>query len=112
MTAEGSLPRQVTELFIRGHKMNISLAFLTQSYFRAPTDIRLNRTHYYFMKIGNKSEVRAIADRHSTDVNYKDFLDIYNRYTKQPYSCMTMDTTLDSDNPLRLRKNFSSPTTL
>ena len=72
MIAEKVLPPQVTELFIRGRKMNISLAFLTQSYFKVPKDIRLNCTHYYLMKIGNKAELRAIADRHSTDVPYKD----------------------------------------
>ena len=73
--------------------MNVSLAFLTQSYFKTPKDIRLNCTHYYLMKIGNKAELRAIADRHSTDVPYKDFIKIYNRCTSQPYSFMTVDTT-------------------
>ena len=47
MIAEKTLPPQVIELFIRGRKMNISLAFLTQSYFKTPKDIRLNCTHYY-----------------------------------------------------------------
>ena len=112
MIAEKTLPPQVIELFIRGRKMNISLAFLTQSYFKTPKDIRLNCTHYYLMKIGNKSEVRAIADRHSTDVNYNDFLDIYNGCIKQPYSFMTIDTTLAADDPLRFRKNFSFPAML
>ena len=44
----------VTELFIRGRKLNISLAFITQSYFAVPKDIRLNSTHYFIMKIKNK----------------------------------------------------------
>ena len=44
----------VTELFIRGKKLNISLVFITKSYFAVPKDIRLNSTHYFIMKIPNK----------------------------------------------------------
>ena len=43
-----------TELFIRGRKLNISLVFITQTYFAARKNIRLNSTHYFFMKILNK----------------------------------------------------------
>ena len=46
----------VTELFIRGRKLNISLVFITQSYFKVPRDARLNTTHYFIMKIRNKIE--------------------------------------------------------
>ena len=44
----------VTELFIRGRKLNISIAFITQSYFKVPKDVRLNSTHFLIMKIPNK----------------------------------------------------------
>ena len=44
----------VLELFIKGRKLNISLVFITQSYFAAPKHIRLNSTHYFIMKISNK----------------------------------------------------------
>ena len=44
----------VTELFIRGRKLNISLVFITQSYFEVPKDVRLNSTHFFIMKIPNK----------------------------------------------------------
>ena len=44
----------VTELFIRGRELNISLVFITQSYFAVPINIRLNSTHYFIMKILNK----------------------------------------------------------
>ena len=40
----------VTELFIRGRLLNISLAFVSQSYFKVPKTKRLNETHYFFMK--------------------------------------------------------------
>ena len=43
----------VTELFIRGRKLNISLVFITQSYFKVPKDVRLNTTHFFIAKILN-----------------------------------------------------------
>ena len=48
----------VTELFIRGRKQNISLVFITQSYFKVPKDFRLNTTHFFIMKISNKRELQ------------------------------------------------------
>ena len=47
----------VTELFIRNRKLNISLVFIMQSYFRVPKDVRLNITHFFIMKIPNKREL-------------------------------------------------------
>ena len=44
----------VIELFIRGRKFNISLVFITQSYFKLPKDVRLNSAHFFIMKIPNK----------------------------------------------------------
>ena len=49
----------VTELFIRGRKLNISLVFITQSYFAVPKNIRLNSTHYFVMKIQKESFNRS-----------------------------------------------------
>ena len=47
----------VTELFIRGRKLNISLVFITQSYFKVPKDFRLNTTHFFIAKIPNRREI-------------------------------------------------------
>ena len=55
----------VTELFIRGRKLNISIVFITQSYFKVPKDVRLNFTHFSVMKIPNKRELQEIALNHS-----------------------------------------------
>ena len=63
----------VTELFIRGRKLNISLVFITQSYFKVPKDVRLNSTHFFIMKIPNKRELQQTALNHSSDINCKDF---------------------------------------
>ena len=51
----------VTELFISGRKLNISLVFITQSYFKVPKDVRLNTTHFFIAKIPNSRELQKIA---------------------------------------------------
>ena len=71
----------VTELFIRGRKYNISVAFITQSYFKVPKDVRLNCTHYFILKIPNKRELQQIALNHSSDIDFKDFIKIYKKCT-------------------------------
>ena len=96
----------VTELFIRGRKSNISFVFITQSYFKVLKDVRLNSTHFFVMKIPNKRELQQIALNHSSDINSKDFIKIYKKYTAEPYSFLVNDATLASDNPLRFRKNL------
>ena len=50
----------VTELFIRGRKLNIFLVFVTQSYFAVPKNITLNPTHYFSKKIPNKQQLQQI----------------------------------------------------
>ena len=75
----------VTELFIRGRKQNISLVFITQSYFKVPKDVRLNTTHFFIMKIPNKRELQQIAINHSSDINNKDFINIYKKWTDKPH---------------------------
>ena len=66
----------VTELFIRGGKLNISLIFITQSYFKVPKGIRLNATHFFIAKIPNKRELQEIAQNHSSGISTKDFINI------------------------------------
>ena len=94
----------VTELFIRGRKLNISLVCVTQSYFKVPKDIRLNTTHFFISKIPNKRELQQIAISHSSDISTKGFTNIYRKCTVEPYFFLVNDTTLVSDNPLRFRK--------
>ena len=96
----------VTELFIRGRKLNISLVFITQLYFKVPKDVRLNTTHFLISKIPNKREPREIAISHSSDISAKDFINIYKKCTAERYSFLVIDTMLASNNPLRFRKNI------
>ena len=96
----------VTELFIRGRKLNISILFITQSYFKVEKDLRLNSTDLFIMKTPNKRELQQIAFNHSSDIDFKDFMKIYKKCTVEPYSFLVNDTTLPSDNPLRFRKKL------
>ena len=96
----------IKELFIRCRKINISLVFITQSYFSVPKDVRLNSTHYFIMKINNNRELQNIAIDHLADIDYKDFMKIYGECTKEPYNFLTIDTTLPPSNPLRFRNNL------
>ena len=66
----------VTELSIRGRKPNISLVFITQSYFKVPKDVRLNTTHFFVMETPNKQELQQIAFNHSLDVKFKNFMNL------------------------------------
>ena len=96
----------VTELFIRGRKLNISLVFITQSYFKVPKDVRLNTSHFFIAKIPNKRELQQIAINHSSDINTKDFANIYRKCTVEQYLILVNDNTLASNNSLRFRKNL------
>ena len=90
------------ELFIRCRKLNISLVFITGSYFPVPKDVKLNSTHYLIMKINNSTELKNIAINHSAEIDYNSFKKIYRECTKEPYNFLTIYTTL----PLRFRKNL------
>ena len=96
----------IKELFIRCRKLNISLIFMTQSYFSVRKDARLNTTHYFIMKISDKIELQNMSCNHSADINYKDFMKIYRECTKEPFNFLTIDTTLPASDPLRFRKNL------
>ena len=98
----------IKELFIRCRKLNISLVFITQSYFSVPKDVRLNSTHYLIMKINNRKELQNIAINHSADIDYNDFVRIYKECRRKPYSFLTIDKTLPASDPLRFRKKFAS----
>ena len=106
MRSNKKLIKLVSELFVRGRKLKTSFAFITQSYFKVPKDIRLNIMHFIIMKILNKRELQQIAYNHSSYSDFKDFMNHYKKCTSKPYSFLNIDATLASDNPLRFRKNL------
>ena len=91
MESDKKSSRIVTELFLRGRKLNVLLVFISKSYFKWPKTIRLNAAHF-IMKIANKIELQQIASNHSSDIVFKDFMKIYQEYTKEPYSFLINDS--------------------
>ena len=87
----------VTELFISGRKLNISIVFTTQSSFKVPTEVRFNTT---------QKQLQQIHLNHSSDIYFNKFMNIYEKSTTKPYYFLFNDTTLPSDNPLHFRKNL------
>ena len=75
----------VTELFIRGRKLNISLVFIKQSYFAVSKNIRQNSTRCFILKIPNKRELQQIVFNHSSDIEFQDFMDLYKKPIAKPY---------------------------
>ena len=99
----------VKELFIRCRKLNISIVFITQSYFRTPKDVRLNSTHI-LMKIGNEKELKSTAEENSGHLDFKDFFKIYNYCTNELYSFMMVDNRPTAR--VTFKKNFNEPINL
>ena len=63
--------------------------------------------HYFIKKIPNKQEFQQIAFNHLLGIDFKDFMNLYKKYTTKPYSFLVIDATLSLDNPLYLRKKMS-----
>ena len=86
-------------------ELNVSIVFITQCYFRVLKDARLNIMHYILMKIGNKKELKSIAEEKSGNLDYKHFLKMYDYCTSEPYSFMTIDARPNAT--MAFRKNFT-----
>ena len=86
MLSNKKLNPVVTELFIRGKKVTFSLVFITQSSFAVPENIRLNSAHCFSMKIQKIRELSLIISNHSSDIDFKAFMNLYKKYTAKPFS--------------------------
>ena len=96
----------VTELFIRGRKINTSLVLITQSFFKVPEDVRLNTTNVFIPKIPNKIDFQQIVLNYLSDISTKDSIKIHKECTAEPYFFLVNDTTLASGNPLKFGKSL------
>ena len=85
MLSNKKLNPTVSELFIRGRKLNISLVFISQSYFAVPKNIRLNSMHYFIMMFSNKRELQQIEFNHSSDIDQKNFMNLNKKGTLKSY---------------------------
>ena len=95
----------VTEFFNGDRKLSNFLVFFTESHFTEPKIIRPNTTHYFIIEISNKEELQQIAFNYSSHIYYEDFMNLYKKCLARRYSFLVIDSTLESDNPLRFRKN-------
>ena len=77
-----------------------------QSYSAAPKNIRLNSALYFIMKIPNKRELQQIAFNNSSNVDFRDFMSLYKKYTAKLYSFLVIDATIVSDNASCFRNNL------
>ena len=96
----------VTELFIEGIKLNISLVFVTPCYFTVLKNIRVNSSRYFIMKTPNKSQIQQTTFYYSSDIGLEDYMNLYQKCTANPYSFLVIDTTIASDNLLHSRNNL------
>ena len=80
----------VTELIIKGRKVNISLAFITKSNLGGPQSVRITSTHILIINISNKRQLQHTAFNHSSDIDFKDFMNLYRKCVAKP----VIDTTL------------------
>ena len=71
-----------------------------------PENIRLNSMHDCIMKIPSRQELPQIALNHLSDIDFKDFVNLYQKCTAQPYYFLISDATLASDNPSSFKKNL------
>ena len=84
----------VTQLFIRGRKHNISLAFNAQSYVKTTKNVKINCTHFFVMKITNEKELQEIVINHSSVIDFKEFMKIYKNCTAEKYYFFVNNATL------------------
>ena len=96
----------VTELLIRGRKLNLSFLFITQYYFAISKHFRVISSQYFFMKILNKQQIQQIAFNHLPNIDLKDVINLYKNCIAKFYSFLVIDIPLASENLLRLRKNL------
>ena len=97
MPSNKKLNSIVTELFVRSRKLNIYLVFITQSYFKAPKDVRLNTKHFLLRKF----QIKENFNKLHTVIHQ-----ILTLKTAKSYSFLVIDANLASDNPSRFRKNL------
>ena len=106
MLRKKNLNQIVIELFIRGAKLNIFSCFYYTIIFVVPKNVRLHSTQCFVMKIPNKRELLQIVLNHSSDPDFKEFLNLYKKCYSKPYFILVTDTTLASDNRLHFRKTL------
>ena len=84
----------------------MSLVFITQSCFKVPKDFRLSTVHVFTVKIPNKRELKQSANNHSSDIDPKNFMNLYKKYIAKLYSFLVINATLAWDILLCFKRNL------
>ena len=106
MISNKKLSPILTKLFIRGRKLNISIAFFTKSYFQVPKNVRIKLHSFFISKFPNAGDLQQIAFNHLSNTDFEDFVNLYEKDTAKPCSFLVIDTTLAWDNLLHTRCNL------
>ena len=104
MESNKELTPIVIEFFFRRRKLNIGLAFISQSSFKVPEAVKLNATHYFTKKVPKKGELQQIASNHLSEIDFKDFMKLCKHCIKQLHSISLNGKTLPLDHPSRFWK--------
>ena len=64
-------------IVLKRQRDQLFTSLISWYYFKVLKTIRLNSTHYFIMKIPNKRELQQIASNHSSDIDFKDFMNVY-----------------------------------
>ena len=83
MKANKKLNRFITELLLKGRKLNISLVFISKYYFEVPKTITLTVTSYFIMKLPNKRELQLKASNHSSGIDSRYCMNLSKHYMKE-----------------------------
>ena len=100
-----STQSKITEYYIRGRKMNISMIYLTQSYYKTPKTIRINCNYIFIKKLSAMKDLKMICSEYTIDRSLKELLKEYENATDNKLDFLLIDLHTN-DNRLRVRKNF------
>jgi len=94
----------VSNYYIRARKLNCSVAFLSQSYFKIPPIIRSNCSYMVILKLGGNREINMILSTFGLGVTKEQLLAIYQYATREKFSPLIID--LEKEPEKRFRKGF------
>jgi hypothetical protein len=94
----------IENYYIRARKLNCSVVYLSQSYFRIPKIIRNNCSYMVILKLSGNREVNLILSEFGLGVSREQLLAMYEYATKEKFSPLLID--LEQEPTKRFRKGF------
>lgn len=91
----------VENYYIRARKLNVSVIFISQSYFKIPKIIRNNCSYMVLLKLSGNREVNMILSEFGLGVTKDELIALYEYATKEKFSPLLIDLESDKDNRFR-----------